>query len=81
MMVRVEAVFHLLMSEEGIARHGIGIVNDMCHALSQEDLGFEVFVPKAVAPGVYLEAVWQFMQLYGRLCGKDWRWRIVWPWN
>ena len=66
MMMRVEAVFHLLMSKEGIARHGIGIVNDICYTLSQEDIGFEAFVPKAVARGVYLEAVLRFMQSFGK---------------
>lgn len=72
MMVKVESVFHHLMSEEGIARHGIGIVNDICHVLSQEDIGFEAFVPKTVIHGDYLEAVQRIMRLFGRLRGKDW---------
>jgi len=72
MMVKVESVFHHLMSEEGIARHGIGIVNDICHVLSQEDIGFEAFVPKTVIHGDYLEAVRRIMRSFGRLRGKDW---------
>ena len=72
MMVKVESVFHHLMSEEGIARHGIDIVNDICHVLSQEDIGFKAFVPETVVHGDYLEAVRRFMRSFGRLRGKDW---------
>ena len=72
MMVKVESVFHHLMSEEGIARHGIGIVNDICHVLSQEDIGFKAFVSETVVHGDYLEAVRRFMRSFGRLRGKDW---------
>jgi hypothetical protein len=71
LILKIESVFHTLLSEKNIALYGIQIVADIVVALSKENLGFGDFFSESHDDDVKLEVIRRIIFSYGRTRGKD----------
>ena len=71
LVLKIESVFHTLLSEDSIAAYGIRIVADIVMALGMEDLGFDDFFSQPHDDDVKVEVIRRILFSYGRIRGKD----------
>ena len=69
-ILKIESVFHILLSKKNISLYGIQIVADIVVVLSKENLGFDDFVSESHDDDVKLEIICQNIFSYGQTGGK-----------
>ena len=71
LILKIESVFHTLLSEDNIAAYGVRIVNDIVMVLGMEDFGFDDFFSQPHDNDVKVEVIRRILFSYGRIRGKD----------
>ncbi|EJK70768.1 hypothetical protein THAOC_07845 [Thalassiosira oceanica] len=72
LVLKIESVFHQLLSTSNLAHYGTTLVADITHALSKGIMGdMDAFFSTSHSDDVKIEVTRRIIRSYGRLRGKD----------
>ena len=76
LILKVESVFHTLLSKNNVASYGGQVIADIVLVLSKENFGFEEFFSPSHDDEVKSEVTRQILFSYGRIRGINCVWKI-----